>query len=205
MRKTQGQRIERERRAHARQLAAMRRVLLHAFPAKRPQALALVDVERREVTTFLNDEIPLAIERLLDYEIIGAVDVRALLRTLGVDPCERRLAELGPPRKTRQRNRRGRALTITTALLVQGSCGISRPFGDDPTMREYLRTGADARFRRRLEADVKSLYALYQYGRLHGCVWLRWGFLDEMLLAPSTMAGDTTSSNDDSRRKRSMI
>jgi hypothetical protein len=88
----------------------MRRVLLHAFPPKRPHALALVDVERREVTTFLNDEIPLAIERLLDYGIIGAVNVRALLRTSGVDPGERRLAELGPPQKTRQLNRRGRTL-----------------------------------------------------------------------------------------------
>ena len=45
-------------------------------------------------------------------------------------------------------------------------------------MREYLRSGADTKFRRRLEADAKSLYGLYQYGRLHGCVRLRWGFLD---------------------------
>jgi hypothetical protein len=28
------------------------------------------------------------------------------------------------------------------------------------------------------------LYALYQYGRLHGAVRLRWGFLEEMLPAP---------------------
>ena len=87
---------------------------------------------------------------------------------MNVDPGKRRLAELGPPQKTRQLNRRGRTLTITTALLVQGSCGISRPFGDERTMREYLRSGADTKLRRRLEADAKSLYALYQYGRLHG-------------------------------------
>jgi hypothetical protein len=31
---------------------------------------------------------------------------------------------------------------------------------------------------------VKSLFALYQYGRVHGAVRLRWGFLDEMLPAP---------------------
>jgi hypothetical protein len=177
-------RIERERRAHAERLAGMRRVLLHAFPATRPQALALVDVERREVNTFLDDEMDSAIRRLADYEIIGAVNVRALLRALAVDPGDRRLAELGPPQKTRQLNRWGRTLSITTTLLVQGSCGISRPFGDARTMHEYLRSGAHARFRRRLEADAKSLYALYQYGRLHGAVRLRWGFLDEMLPAP---------------------
>ncbi|MDA1183061.1 MAG: hypothetical protein O2930_00255 [Acidobacteria bacterium] len=177
-------RIEREREAHARQLAAMRRVLVHAFPASRPLALALVDVAERKVNTFIREEVARAVERLTDYEIIGAVGVRTLLRTLKVDAGERRLAELGPPQKTRQLNRQGRTLTITTELLVQGSCGISRPFGDERTMHEYLRGGADTRLRRRLEADAKSLFALYQYGRLHGCVRLRWGFIDEMLPAP---------------------
>ena len=38
--------------------------------------------------------------------------------------------------------------------------------------------------RRRLEADAKALLSLYQYGRLHGAVRLRWGFLDEMIPAP---------------------
>jgi hypothetical protein len=178
------QRLERERTAHARELAAMRRVLVHAFPATRPRAVALVDVGAHEVTSFLGDEIAPALQRLSEYDVIGAVNVRALLRELGVDPGTRRLAELGPPQKTIQLNRRGRTLTITTALLIQGSCGISRPLGDERTMREYLRSGADAKLRRRLEADAKSLYALYQYGRLHGRVRLRWGFLDEMLPAP---------------------
>jgi hypothetical protein len=186
------QRIKRERNAHARQLAAMPRVLVHPFPERRPQAFALVDVARREVSTFIGDEIAGALDRLNDYEIIGAVDVRALLRVLGVDPGGRRLADLSPPQKTRQLNRRGRTLTITTALLVQGSCGISRPFGNERTMREYLRSGADTKFRRRLEADAKSLYALYQYGRLHGCVRLRWGFLDEMLPAPWVHRDEST-------------
>jgi hypothetical protein len=170
----------------------MRRVLLHAFPAKQPRALALVDVERRSVATFLDDELAHAIARLSDYEIIGAVNVRTLLRTLAVDPGDRRLAELGPPQKTLQINRRGRTLTITTELLVQGACGISRPFGDERTLRDYLRDGAVGRFRRRLEADAKALYALYQYGRLHGSVRLRWGFLDEMLPAPWVHRDEST-------------
>lgn len=186
------QRIERERTGHARELAAMRRVLVRAFPATRPRAVALVDVGAREVTTFLGEEITPALERLSDYDIIGAVGVRALLRELGVDPGERRLAELGPPQKTLQLNRRGRTLKITTALLVQGSCGVSRPLGDERTMHEYLRTGAQTKLRRRLEADAKSLYALYQYGRLHGCVRLRWGFLDEMLPAPWVHRDEST-------------
>ena len=59
--------------------------------------------------------------------------------------------------------------------------GIGRPFGDARTLRAHLDSGAHTKFRRRLEADAKSLYALYQYGRLHGAVRLRRGYLDEML------------------------
>jgi hypothetical protein len=181
---TNRRRIEREREAHGDELARMRRVLIHAFPAARPEAVALVDVPERTVTTLLGDEVAQTVHRLAGYEIIGGVGVRALLRTLNVDPGDRRLAELGPPQRTKQLNRRGRTLTITGTLLVQGSCGISRPFGDERTLRKYLQHGEMTKLRRRLEADAKSLFALYQYGRLHGGVRLRWGFLDEMLPAP---------------------
>lgn len=176
--------FERKREAHARALARMRRVLIHAFPAKQLKAIVLVDVAQREVTTFVGEEIVKAVEKLADYECIAAVDVRRLLRTLGFEPGERRLGELGPPQKTRTLNKRGRTLKITTSLLVQGSCGIHRPFGDARQLREYLLGGKLTRLRRRLEADAKSLFALYQYGRLHGWVRLRWGFLDEHIPAP---------------------
>ena len=69
-------------------------------------------------------------------------------------------------------------------MLVRGSCGISRPFGEGKKLQQYLRQGQTTLLRRRLEADAKSLFALYEYGRLHGAVRLRWGFLDQMISAP---------------------
>jgi len=176
--------FEREREANGERLARMSRVLIHAFPADRPEAIVLLDVGRREITTLVGEEIVRVRDDLMGYDIIGAVHVRELLRGLGFEPGERRLAELGPPQKTRQLNQRGRTLKITTSLLVQGSCGINRPFGDAEVMHRYLASGEHTKFRRRIEADAKSLYALYQYGRLHGAVRLRWGFLDEMIPAP---------------------
>lgn len=185
-------RFEREREAHAQALARMRRVLIHAFPAKQPEAVVLLDVGQREITTLVGEEVGRTAAELADYEIIAAVGVRGLLRILGFEPGERRLGELGPPQKTKTLNRRGRTLRITTSLLVQGSCGISRPFGDEKKLREYLRGGKIAKLRRRLEADAKSLFALYEYGRLHGSVRLRWGFLDERILAPWVHRDETT-------------
>ncbi len=176
--------FERKREAHAEELARMRRVLLHAFPAKQPKALVLVDVAQREVTSFVGDEIAVAVEKLAGYDIIAAIDVRSLLRALDFDPGERRLGELGPTQKTRTLNKRGRTLEITTSLLTQGSCRVSHPFGDEKRLREYLKKDKLTKLRRRLESDAKSLYALYQYGRLHGSVRLSWGLLDEHLPAP---------------------
>jgi hypothetical protein len=176
--------IEQEREANARRLAAMRRVIVYAFPPNNPEAVTLLDAGRREIATFIGEEIREAKERLAGYDMIAAIDVRPLLRALQFDPGERRLADLGPPQKTKQINRRGRTLKITTGLLVQGSCGISRPFAAEEILRQYLRERDYAKLRRRIEADVKSLFALYQYGCLHGTVRLRWGFLDERLPAP---------------------
>ncbi|MEE9278621.1 MAG: hypothetical protein V3V67_00465 [Myxococcota bacterium] len=173
--------LERRREEHAAELAGLRRVLVHAFPVKAPRAVVLVDVGERSMETLLEGELDRARERISAYGVVGAIDVRALLRALDVDPGERRLAELGPPRKSKLLNKRGRKLKISSALLVQGSCGIARPFGDPSKLAEYLRSGQTTRLRRRLEADAKSLLALYEYGRLHGAVRLRWGFLDEML------------------------
>ena len=175
---------ERRRAAHAEQLAAMRRVLLYGFPRSAPVAVALLDVGEQSIETLVGAELEAIAPRLADFDIIGAIEVRSLLRSLAFDPGDRRLAELGPPQKTKQLNKRGRTLKITTELLIQGSCGVSRPFGDEKKLESYLQNEQLGRARRRLESSVKSLFALYEYGRLHGTVRLRWGFLDERIPAP---------------------
>jgi hypothetical protein len=178
------QRWERERESDAVKLEQLRRVVVYAFPSDRPGAIVLIDPNRRHIETLVGPEMQQGAERLRDYDVIAAIEVRNLLQALGIDPGARRLAELGPPQKTRKLNRRGRTLKITTELLIRGSCGISRPFGDKARTLTYLRDDQEAKFRRRLEADAKALLALYQYGCLHHTVRLRWGFLDESLPAP---------------------
>jgi hypothetical protein len=173
--------VEARRAVHAAELARLRHVLVHAFPAADPQMVVVLDVAARELATLTRGELERARERLAASDVVAALDVRPLLRALGFDPGARRLAELGPPQKTKKLNRRGRTLQITTPMLVRGSCGIGRPFGDAKRLGEYLAKGETTRLRRRLEADAKALAAYYSYGRLHHCVRLRWGFLDERI------------------------
>lgn len=175
---------EKRRAAHADELAGLRRVIVHAFPARAPRIVVLVDVEKREFATYLDEQLA-DLGRMLDrYEVLCGVDIRATLRELAIDPGDRRLAELGPPQKSIRLDRSGRTLTITTAMLVQGSCGIRRPFGDPHRLRAYLARGQITQLQPRLEADAQSLLALHQYGKLHGCVRLRRGSLDRRFPVP---------------------
>ncbi len=172
------------RAARAAELEKLSRALIVAFPPARPESAALLDVGKHELWSFVKDELAALPTKLATYDVLGGIDVRRLLRNLDFDPGPRRLAELGPPQKTKKLNQRGRMLKITTAMLVQGSCGIGKPFGEKEKLAGYLATGQFKKLRRRLEADVKSLGALYEYGRLHGAVRLRWGFIDECIPAP---------------------
>lgn len=174
---------EARRAAHGAELAQLRRVIVHGFPEKQAEAIALLDVGERTIATFIRGEIAEARRRLADYDIVAGLEIRTLLRGIGVDPSGLRLAELGPAQKSMKLNKRGRTLKITAEMLIQGTCGISRPLAPD-RLRAYLAAGDDGKLRRRLEAEVKSLHAFHEYGRLHHHVRLRWGFLDERLPAP---------------------
>jgi hypothetical protein len=183
---------QRMKEARAKELSGLSRVIVHAFPKEAPKAVVLLDVVEREIETSVGADLGRAAERLSGYDLIGAVDVRRVLRALGFDPGVLRLAELGPPQKTKRLNRRGRTLKITLPMLIRGSCGIGRPLGDPKKLRKYIEEGQTTRLRRRLEADAKAIFAYYQYGRLHGGIRLRWGFLDEMIPAPWAHPDETS-------------
>lgn len=161
---------------------ALRRVLIHAFPPEQPETVTLIDVASGEMTVFDNDTVAAVNAHLAGYDLIAAVDVRALLRALAFDHGDRRIAELGPPQKTITRPH-GRPLRITVPLLVQSSCGLA-PFTDPDVLRTQLVRGKYANVRRSIIAEAKALFALYEYGRLHGAVRVRKGAIDTMLPVP---------------------
>ncbi|MEZ4410287.1 MAG: hypothetical protein R3A52_27980 [Polyangiales bacterium] len=162
---------------------AWKRALIATYPQQSPRVAALLDVSTRAVETFVGPELDALVQRLGGYDSLGAVDVRGTLRGLGFDPETRHLAELAPSQKTLTLPS-GEVLKITLDLIARGTCGLARPFGDPAKTRERLAAGDFAWLRRRLAADLTSLYAVYQYGRLHGSVRVRTGWVDAMIAAP---------------------
>ena len=184
---------EYEQREHDRSVAErLRRAVLRVVPENgEPAAVALLDVGDRSVRSFVGSELWDLSAALKDYDLVAALWVRDALYALGIRDHDRwRLVDLKPPQKTRQLNRAGRKLTITPDMLISASTGISRPLGDPAKVAEYLSASKQARLRRRLESDVKALFAFYNYGMLHRYVRLRWGFLDETLGVDWAQPGD---------------
>lgn len=47
--------------------------MIHGFPARKPAALVLVDVAKRGLDTFVENEIAGAVEKLAAYDLIAAI------------------------------------------------------------------------------------------------------------------------------------
>ncbi len=180
-----------ERRREAEEAARLRRAVLRAVPeGEAPQAIGVLDVGTRSIRAFVGSALADVVGMLAEFDLLAGLYLRDTLHRLRLDPDRWRLVDLKPPQKSRRINRSGRTLNITPALLISSTTGISRPLGDPAKVGQYLAEGTTGKLARRLESDVKALYAFCQYGVLHGCVRLRWGFLDEMCPVDWALPGE---------------
>ena len=167
------------------QLSKLRRAVIYGFFDRNLLAAAVLDCEKRLISTYVGDELQQLPRNLQQFNLLAGLNVREILHGFALEALSWRIIDLGPPQKTRTINKSGRLLHIDIEMLISASVQISRPLGDPQKILSYLQNGEDTKLRRRLEANVKSLYAFYNFTRLHGVARLRWGFLDECLASPS--------------------
>jgi hypothetical protein len=158
-----------------------KRLLVHGFQAEgQLVALSLLDMDERSLVTVYGDELKTVAQRLNDYPVIIGLEPRKLLANMGItDVLQWWLIDLAKHPRSKQINKRGRKLSITTEMLISSSTGISKPLGDPVKMQEYWRQEKRSMLSKRMESDAKALYAFYRYGALHNSIRLRWGFLSE--------------------------
>lgn len=173
-------RQERQRREAA-EAAGLRKALVWALPREdRPEVVTVLDLRSREIRSFSRPSLGAAVAALKVFDVVYGLDLRTTLAMLGLDARDFRAFELGPPRKNVRLNKSGRKLQVTPEMVISSSTGIVHPLADPAKVARYLAEGDTGKLVRRAESDVKSLYALYRYGVLHGHVRLRWGFVDEV-------------------------
>jgi hypothetical protein len=171
---------ERQRREAA-EAAGMRKALVWALPReRRPAVVSILDLRSRQILSYAGASVGAARDALKGFNVVYGLEVRATLAVLGLDVLDFRLFELRPPRKSIQLNRAGKKLHVTPELVITSTTGIGHPLADPVKVAQYAAEGDSAKLVRRIESDVKSLYAYYRYGVLHGHVRLRWGFVDEV-------------------------
>ncbi len=169
----------------------LRRAVLRVLPSPAdPRAVAVLDVERHSIRTFIGGKVAEVACVLAEYDVLVGLGVRDDLHGLHLDEGRWTIVDLRPPRKSTTINKSGRKLQITPEMLITATVGISRPLADPDKIRGYLEGGEEGKLDRRLQSDVKALYAFYQYGRIQNFVRLRWGFLDDILGVEWALPGE---------------
>jgi hypothetical protein len=149
---------------------------------RRLHAVAVADPDRRSIETFIGEKIEYAPQALARYDALVGISIDKLLSAIGVqaDAWNWRI-DISPPQKTKKLNKSGRVLKITSDLLISGTVGVSRAFGDPQKIASYIEDSDTGKLTRRIESTAKALCAYYNYGRIHSFVRLTWGFLDEII------------------------
>ncbi|MBZ0187532.1 MAG: hypothetical protein K8F91_14890 [Candidatus Obscuribacterales bacterium] len=148
----------------------------------RLHAITVADPVSRSTMSFAGGDVESVQEVLLKYDVLVGISIDKLLSTIGLqaEQCPWRI-DISPPQKTKKLNKSGRILKITSELLISGTIGVSRAFGDPQKIAAYIADGDSGKLARRIESTAKTLCAYYNYGRIHSFVRLRWGFLDEII------------------------
>lgn len=153
--------------------------------------MTLLDMDQRSIETSHSETVHAVASKLNQYSVLSGLNPRRVLDGLGIkDVLPWRLIDLTHHPKSKQINKSGRKLAITTEMLITSSTGISKPLGDSVKMHDYYCNGKQSALTKSLESDAKTLFAFYSYGSLHNSIRLRWGFLSEGFLAEWGVSGE---------------
>jgi hypothetical protein len=167
-----------------------RRALVHIVTVDGlPRAAAVIDGATGAQRLFLDASMEDLPAHLDGFDFLAGVDIRASLRAVGVDPDRWWLAELRPTQRTfRPPDRRPVAVRLSS--IVHATTGVGGVPADVAVWKRLLAGRSKSPAAGRLGAEAQALFALYQFGALHGGVRVR-RRPDERLLPVSwSLSGD---------------
>jgi hypothetical protein len=154
-----------------------------------PRAAAVIDAQAREQRLFIGEAMGDLPAHLEVFDFLAGVDLRPSLRSVGLDPDRWWLAELRPIQRTIRPSDQG-AVAVSLPAIVHATTGKSRVPADANAWKPLLVARSTARLAARLEQEAQALFALYEYGALHGGVRIRRRPGDRLLPVSWSLAGD---------------
>jgi hypothetical protein len=168
-----------------------RRVLLHVVVLDGvPRAAAVIDAARRELRSFIGAAVADVAAHLEPFDFLAGLDIRASLRALGLDLDRWWLAELRPQQRTFRPVEKGRPLAADPSAIVQATTGRRGVPAKPEEWKALLDRPSASRLEARLALEAEALFALYEYGALHGGVRVRKRKGDALLPVRWSMRGD---------------
>jgi hypothetical protein len=182
-------RAEEERR-DIEEARRVRRALVHIVAVDGvARAAAVIDAAVREQRLFVGDAMSDLPAHLDAFEFLAGVDLRPSLRVVGLDPDRWWLAELRPTQRTIRPSDQG-AVPVSLQAVVQATTGKRGVPVDANAWKPLVAAQSTTRLANRLEAEAQALFALYEYGALHGGVRIRRRPGDRLLPVAWTLRGD---------------
>ena len=167
-----------------------RRALVHVVTVDGfPRAAAVIEVGTREQRLFIRDQLVDLPGHLTRFDFLAGVDIRPSLRSVGLDPDRWWLAELRPTQRT-FRPADQQSVAISLPAVVQATTGRSRVLGDPGVWQPLFAARSTTGLAARLEEEAQALFALYQYGALHGGVRVRKRPSERLLPVAWSLGGD---------------
>ena len=182
-------RDEEEQHAEAEARSA-RRALVHIVTVDGlPRAAAVIDASTRALRLFLGASTDDLAACLDGFDFLAGVDIRSSLRSAGVDPDRWWLAELRPTQRTFRPSDQ-RPVAVDLSAIVHATTGTIGVPADAAAWRRLLAGRSASRLANRLEAEAQALFALYQFGALHGGVRVRRRPGERLLPVSWSLRGD---------------
>jgi hypothetical protein len=179
-----------ERRREFDEARRARRALVHVVMVDGvPRAAAVIEVGTREQRLFIGEQVADLPDHLTAFDFLAGVDIRPSLRSVGVDPDRWWLAELRPIQRTFRPGDR-QAVAVSLPAVVHATAGRRRVPGDPGVWQRLFRARSTTRLVARLEEEAQALFALYEYGALHGGVRVRRRARERLLPVAWSLRGD---------------
>ena len=167
-----------------------RRALVHVVMGDGlARAAAVIEVGTREQRLFIGEQLADLPDHLRAFGFLAGVDIRPSLRSVGLDPDRWWLAELRPIQRTFRPGDR-EAVAVSLPAVIHATAGRRGVPGDPGVWQPLFRARSTTRLVARLEEEAQALFALYEYGALHGGVRVRRRPGERLLPVAWSLRGD---------------